>query len=117
MLPFQDRYSRQRKLPEVGQRGQQRIEALRVVVRGGPEALIELAYLERAGAQHVEFEPGPAGSLPDWPHRGHFTHSGPQHVAAGAWMALRRIRQALEADGAEFTAVTAPTPPNPRDPP
>ena len=85
MLPFQDRYSRQRKLLEVGKRGQARIEALGVVLRGGPEATFAKVYLERAGVSEIELE---AGTPEEWPHGVHFEHGGPSKVARGAWTAL-----------------------------
>ncbi|MCA9626413.1 MAG: hypothetical protein KC766_02050 [Myxococcales bacterium] len=111
MLPFQDRYCRQRKLPEVGKLGQERIEARRAVVRGGPEALIELAYLERAGVARLELRSGPPRA---WPHGAQFSHEGPSRVALGAWGALRQIQQALISDTSDARA--EPPSPDPRDP-
>ena len=93
MLPFQDRYSRQRKLPEVGKLGQERIEQLEAVVRGGPEATIAALYLERAGAARVVHEPGEQSAA--WPHAAHFRHAGPTSVARGAWVALQQLKRAL----------------------
>lgn len=97
MLPFQDRYSRQRMLPEVGKRGQERIEALRVVVRGGPEAAIEFAYLRGAGVGELELQTTNDAPPEAWPHAALFTRPGPRAVGLGAWAALRRLREALAA--------------------
>lgn len=101
MLPFQDRYSRQRMLPEVGKRGQERIEALRVVVRGGPEAAVEFAYLKGAGVGQIELQITNAEPPNAWPHAAHFTRAGPRAVGLGAWAALRRLRDAVAATASE----------------
>lgn len=113
MLPFQDRYSRQRMLPEVGRRGQERIEALRVVVRGGPEAAIEFAYLEGAGVRQLQLQTTHEEPPRDWPHAAHFTCAGPRAVGRGAWAALRKLREAVAATP---EAATSEANDPPRDP-
>ena len=51
------RYSRQIRLAEVGEAGQERICRCAVEARGRDGALVELAYLERAGVGAVELRP------------------------------------------------------------
>lgn len=101
MLPFEDRYSRQRKLPEVGAEGQRRIEGLSARVASGPGGLVELAYLERAGVGQVEISvprPGaPQASAPPFPHANIFRCAAARDIAAGAWRAQQALLGALPA--------------------
>jgi len=88
-----DRYSRQRCLPEVGDAGQARLEGAALVVAAGPAALVELAYLARAGAREVaisRLEP----AVP-FTHRAHFRHAPSRDFAAGSWRALHKIKSIL----------------------
>jgi hypothetical protein len=90
MLPFEDRFSRQRRLPEVGALGQDRLAGARVHVH--PEADIEAEYLARAGLG-VERDGDPPGAFA---HAAAFRFDAARGVAAGAWRALARIRAVLE---------------------
>ena len=89
----EDRYSRQRKLAEVGDTGQARIEGATFDVRGQDGADIERAYLERAGARAVVLTPG-APAAP-FRHAAHFRFEAPRSVGAGAWRALTQLRPLL----------------------
>jgi len=117
VLPFLDRYSRQRKLPEVGAEGQRRIEGLIARVASGPGCLIELAYLERAGVGQLEMFvdwrlPGRPASgarvgavapaTATFPHANVFRHAATRNVAAGAWRAQRALMGALQAPPADL---------------
>lgn len=88
-----DRLERQRRLPEVGPAGEARLAAARAVVRGREGALVELAYLERAGLGSVELRPREAPA--EFPHGAALLHPASREVAAGAWRALRTIRGVL----------------------
>jgi hypothetical protein len=94
MLPFEDRWSRQRRLPEVGTEGQRRLASERIVVAPHPDLELELDYLERAGIAETRIE-AEAEPLP-FPFASQFEFAGPLSVARGAWCALARIRRALE---------------------
>ena len=91
MLPFEDRYTRQRRLPEIGARGQERLLASRVKLDTAPGSDIEAEYLRRAGVQVV----GEQASAVEFPLRAEFGHDASRSVAEGAWSALRKIREAL----------------------
>jgi hypothetical protein len=87
-----DRYTRQRRLAEVGDEGQARIAAARLSVGEGPEASYERDYLERAGAAVVSV----SGHQPmPFDHAGTFVHVASRRVAAGSWRALRALRGLL----------------------
>lgn len=93
MLPFEDRYTRQRRLPEVGPGGQERLSLAELSVAEHPDVAIELDYLARAGAAQARVDPAaPALSFPwtSW-----FEHDAALGVARGAWCALARIKGAL----------------------
>lgn len=93
MLPFEDRYTRQRRLPEVGPRGQERLRQAQLSVAPHPDVDLELDYLARAGAGEARIEPAaPALAFPwtDW-----FEHAAALGVARGAWCALSRIKGEL----------------------
>ena len=92
MLPFEDRYTRQRRLPEVGEAGQARLGQAEAVVRGNQGADVEQSYLERAGVT-VRREPE-AAPLP-FLHAAAFRFEASRGVAAGAWRALVAIRREL----------------------
>jgi hypothetical protein len=94
MLPFEDRYSRQRRLPEVGQAGQQQVaEAAFAVSARDPAAWLEALYLHRAGAQRVHLSTttveGP------FTHHSAFAFDQTRQVAVGAHRALQKLRTLL----------------------
>lgn len=97
MLPFEDRYTRQRRLAEVGPQGQLRLERQRLAVAPHADVELELDYLRRAGVQQVTSDP--QQSTLDFPWAAQFQFSGPLGVARGAWSALARIRAALADEG------------------
>ena len=107
MLPFEDRYTRQRRLAEVGPEGQLRLQRQRLAIARHADVELELDYLRRAGVQQVTVLP--AGVLQvgadaeqsalEFPWAAQFQFSGPLGVARGAWSALARIRAALAANG------------------
>jgi hypothetical protein len=93
MLPFEDRYTRQRRLPEVGPSGQDRLSQAQVCVAPHPDVELELDYLARAGAGGVTVDPAaPALAFP-W--SAWFEHDAARGVARGAWCALARIKSEL----------------------
>jgi hypothetical protein len=87
-----DRYTRQRRLAEVGDEGQARIAAARLSVGDSPEAWSEREYLERAGAGTVTTA-GLAG--PPFAHAAVFRHPASRRLAAGSWRALAGLRRLL----------------------
>ena len=99
MLPFEDRYTRQRRLPEVGPKGQERLSLAELSVAEHPDVALELDYLARAGAEQAQIDPAaPALSFPwaSW-----FEHEAALGVARGAWCALSRIKGALGLEAPE----------------
>jgi hypothetical protein len=93
MLPFEDRYSRQRRLAEVGPEGQARLCSARLRVAPHPHVEIELEYLSRAGVSAVVVDP----TVPSlsFPLAESFQHAAARGVAQGAWCALSRIKTEL----------------------
>jgi hypothetical protein len=98
MLPFEDRFTRQRQLREVGLAGQRRIEASSVVV--GPSAADGVAadYLQRAGVQvtvtrDVHFVDSTSARALDA--RRLCAFEGPADYLAGALAALVHVRSVL----------------------
>jgi hypothetical protein len=96
MLPFEDRYTRQRRLPEVGAEGQRRLRASAVSLAPHPNVDLERDYLERAGITQITVEAQPAAPGFPWPEA--FEFAAARGVACGAWCALARIRRALALD-------------------
>ena len=89
-----DRYTRQRRLPEVGDAGQMRLERASLGVAAGPAALAELAYLERAGVGELLVS---RWLIPEpFAHAAHFRHAPSRELGAGSWRALRKINRILE---------------------
>jgi hypothetical protein len=93
-----DRFTRQRRLPEVGAAGQARIAAAEIELSSSDGAMEELAYLCRAGVERVSVssnvEPRP------FAHEGAFRFAESRAVAAGAWRALGELRRILEVEPA-----------------
>jgi hypothetical protein len=94
MLPFEDRYSRQRRLPEVGPSGQERLRATELCIAEHSDVELELDYLARAGMARARVDP--AGAPLTFPWSAWFEHDAPLGVARGAWCALSRIKSALD---------------------
>ncbi len=94
MLPFEDRYTRQRQLPEVGEAGQRRIEAMVVELPvGSPHEPVARVYLERAGVRQLK--PASGASARSFPHAPCFRHEVAARVGRGTHFALTCIRQQL----------------------
>ena len=93
MLPFEDRYTRQRRLEEVGPDGQRRLEAARLALAPHESSDIEHEYLRRAGVGHLDLDAEAAP--PAFPWSEFFEFPAPLSVARGAWCALSQIRSAL----------------------
>lgn len=101
MLPFEDRFTRQRQLREVGLAGQRRIEASRVVVGLGAADGVAADYLQRAGV-HVTVtrdahwvDPAAARALCAG---GSVAFAGPGDYLAGALAALEHLRAVVAVD-------------------
>jgi hypothetical protein len=97
MLPFEDRYSRQRRLKEVGPSGQRRLEQASLVIAEHADVDIERDYLARAGVRqiHIDADAKPLG----FPWSQHFRFAASLGVANGAWCALSRLKTALSQPG------------------
>ena len=93
MLP-EDLHSRQRRLPEVGERGQDRIERAHAEVQGTDGAVTEAQYLARAGIGSLSLSPGQSAT--PFKHKRAFRFDAPRRVGSGAWRALRTLRAILE---------------------
>jgi len=85
----QDRYTRQRRLREIGDAGQQRLESASAAVAGGAEAVAEVVYLCRAGVGSVTID---ALARPrEFAHASAFRHPAARRHAAASWRALRTL--------------------------
>lgn len=93
MLPFEDRYTRQRRLPEVGPGGQARLCAARFVIAPHAGADVELEYLARAGVSGIAIDE--AATPLAFPFAAWFESDAALGVARGAWCALSRIKAEL----------------------
>jgi hypothetical protein len=95
VLPFEDRYTRQRQLPEVGMAGQARIaEHVASLISEHPLANeVARAYLARAGVRR--FETPPHRSQVSFPHAQYFESVEARQFAEGAHLALSQLRHAL----------------------
>ena len=87
-----DRYLRQRRLPEVGDRGQAAIALSHFRVAPGDEAGTEREYLVRAGGT-VTIDP--TLSPEPFIHAALFRHAAARRHAAGAWRALRKLTERI----------------------
>jgi hypothetical protein len=91
-----DRFTRQRRLREVGEAGQARISQACFEIPSGESSGITCLYLQRAGAVRVDVvetrEPEP------FAHAAVFRHKAAGAMARGAWDALIRLRQTLGLD-------------------
>jgi hypothetical protein len=96
MLPFEDRYTRQRRLTEVGHEGQRRLATARLILAPHAGVDVERDYLVRAGVSQIQVDP--EGSPPPFPWPEFFEFTAPLCVARGAWCALSRIRTVLGLD-------------------
>ena len=96
MLPFEDRYSAQRRLVEVGPEGQRRLEQSRMVLVEHSDLDIEREYLARAGISDMLIDV--QASPPVFPWVEQFEFASPLAVARGAWCALARLRSVLALD-------------------
>jgi hypothetical protein len=94
-----DRYTRQRRLREIGDAGQARLERASVVVHGGEAAVLELLYLHRAGVGSVMIDS--FGESRPFVHEAQFRHPVARRHAAASWRALRAIVEIVGADTAE----------------
>jgi hypothetical protein len=89
-----DRYTRQRRLPEIGDAGQRRLEAAGAVVRGLDGADVELRYVTGAGLRNVVHD---AGAEPlAFAHEAFFVFPSSRRVGAGAWRALCTLKRVIE---------------------
>lgn len=105
MLP-EDRFSRQRRVSEVGGAGQALLcrltvtlppsESTDATLPGGDFAEVAASYLGRAG---VRVERCAARAVPAFPHEHHFQDSASRALARGAQLALAELRRALGLDG------------------
>lgn len=89
----EDRYTRQRRLRDVGEAGQARIQAARLEVRDADGALVEATYLHRAGVERIDIVP--RDEAEPFAHADAFRFAEPRSVAAGAWRALDKLRGVL----------------------
>ena len=96
MQDDEDRYTRQRRLREIGDAGQERLVSAKVTLGGGDGALVEFVYLHRAGVGSVTLDA--LGAPRAFPHRSIFHHEASRRHASGAWRALRTL---VELVGAE----------------
>ena len=93
MIDVRGRYSRQIRLAEIGEAGQERICRCVAEARGRDGALVELSYLERAGVAAVELRAH--GRPTPFAHAGAFRFDAARRVGAGAWRALVTLKAAL----------------------
>ncbi len=93
MLPFEDRFTRQRQLPEVGAEGQQRIAALRVVGPADRAGEVAAAYLRRAGVAEVTLADDQP--VPVFPHASSFRFSVARAHGEGCHRAMNSLRACL----------------------
>lgn len=94
MIDALARYSRQIRLSEVGEAGQERICRCVAEARGRDGAFVELSYLERAGVSAVSL--GALAEPTPFAHAAAFRFDAARRVGAGAWRALVTLKIALE---------------------
>jgi hypothetical protein len=99
MQDDEDRYTRQRRLREIGDAGQERLLSANVTLAGGADALVALVYLHRAGVGSVTLDS--LGMPRSFAHRGVFRHAASLRHASGAWRALRTVVELVGADASQ----------------
>lgn len=92
-MSVSERYTRQARLREVGERGQARLAAATVVVEGRESADTEARYLERAGLHEVRRDE--IASPRAFVHASVFRNAACRSEAAAAWRALRKTLAVL----------------------
>jgi hypothetical protein len=94
---LEDRFSRQRRVAEVGSAGQALIGRLTVTLpeAGAAAADVAAIYLSRAGVSVERCGQAPEASFA---HAHAFSSDGPRALAQGAHRALAAIREALGVD-------------------
>lgn len=98
MLPFEDRFTRQRQLREVGLDGQRRLEESRIVVGSGAPDAVAADYLQRAGVQVSvtrDHELVNGASVELQLARAACAFLGPADYLAGALAALGHVRTVI----------------------
>jgi hypothetical protein len=88
--------TRQIRLAEVGAEGQARLAAATLEVRGRDGSLAEFVYLHRAGIERLTLRPDRVAR--PFVHSALFRSHCSRRLAAGAWRALRQIRDVLAID-------------------
>lgn len=89
----EDRHTRQRRLREVGDRGQALLSAASVLVEGRDAAATEALYLERAGVLEVRCDADAAPRA--FVHAELFRNAACRSEAAAAWRALQKTLAVL----------------------
>lgn len=97
MLPFEDRYTRQRQLREVGLAGQHRLEASVRELGRSPADDVAADYLARAGVQVVRRDGAADDPAVLARTQAMCVFSGPRDYLTGALVALDHVRAVLAA--------------------
>jgi hypothetical protein len=89
-----DRFTRQRRLAEVGELGQERIQNALARVPQTPAGVVAALYLSRAGVQRIEA--AETADLAEFTHAASFRHPASREIGEGSWGALSAIVGVLE---------------------
>ena len=89
-----DRFTRQRRLAEVGEVGQERIQNAVARVGGTPDGVVAALYLSRAGVQRIDR--AEATQAAEFTHAASFRHVASRQIGEGSWRALSVIVGVLE---------------------
>lgn len=93
MTDLEARYGRQRRLPEVGERGQELLGAAVCRVASTPAGDVAREYLARAGVGGVVQAKAPTENA--FPHAGVYRFAAPRQFGAGAYAALSEVLRVL----------------------
>lgn len=108
MLPFEDRYTRQRQLAEVGPSGQERIAAHTAQIALDATAPIARLYLQRAGVLEVDAKAHYAAR--QFAASSGFAFDASRTFADGCLRALWELRSALGMTGSPPSRVVPRAP-------
>lgn len=89
-----DRFTRQRRLAEVGEVGQERIQNAVARVDSTADGAVAACYLSRAGVQRIEQTE--ATQARKFTHATSFRHVASRQIGEGSWHALAVIVGVLE---------------------